>query len=306
MPEISISLSNRNNGTLKVEATEITAEGYYGYPRLIIPVHLKLNPDYDYNNNVKPYTVLNIQSSIVLPRNSIKIADSLSTFIGRSISSDGHQFSPRIEFPLNFPQVSRIEKERQEDLNLRLGFDILIAYYKRLPIGEKANNEIINVTTDFDYRHFDLNLEIPQSHWVKKVLPLLGANDCFIIEIPKGEGLLKDAWNYLEKAETALRIWNSKEVYGNCRDCGTLLDKTIKEESGEGNYIYALKWNRAYKEFNYFASLGLHSEDPKSSSGNFSKVDIKKPDCECLILMTKALTKYAEELLEEGKLSGRS
>ena len=308
MPETSISFSSRTVGTIKVESTDITAEGYPGYPRLIIPVHIKLNLDYDYQGVEKRYTVLKIQSTIVLSKFNTKIADSLFIFTPYVVNSDGCSIQHRIEFPLNFPQVRRIEEERQEELGLRLGFYILIVYSSPLSIIVKGKNETIYVQTHFEQRYFELPVEIPQSHWVKKVLPLLGAKDCFIIEVPKGKGMLQEAWNYIEKADVGLRTWHPKEVYANCRACGVLLNKTVAKECGETSDLYMLRWGRAYKEFDHFASLELHSENPKGPSKEitFDKIEVKKADCECLIFMTKALVKYAEELLEECKLIGKS
>jgi len=36
--------------------------------------------------------------------------------------------------------------------------------------------------------------------------------------IPKGKKVIEEAWNYEEKAEECYRQWNTKGVYGNCRE----------------------------------------------------------------------------------------
>lgn len=83
---------------------------------------------------------------------------------------------------------------------------------------------------------------------------------------------------------------------------GILLDKTIKDKFGEANFTYAERWSRAYKHFNYYASFGLHLENFKSSQ-KYSPADVKvhKPDAEHLLIDTKSLIKYAEELLREAE-----
>lgn len=144
---------------------------------------------------------------------------------------------------------------------------------------------------------------ISSSDWINDYAPKLELGEFFIVEIPKGEKIIEKAWNYVEKAEESYRRWDTKGVYANCREVGVLLDGIMKEKFGKDNFVYEERWGRTYGRFknisfNEFASLDLHLEDIKKK---YSAQDIKisKADAEHILIVTKALIKYAEELLKE-------
>ena len=148
---------------------------------------------------------------------------------------------------------------------------------------------------------------ISSSDWINDYAPKLELGEYFIVEIPKGKKIIEEAWSYIEKAEECFRRWDTKGVYGNCRETGSLLDRTIKEKFGKDSFIYEERWGRTYKRFKNssfsdFASLDLHLEDIKKSP-KYSSEDIKigKADAEHILIVTRALIKYAEELLREGE-----
>ena len=153
---------------------------------------------------------------------------------------------------------------------------------------------------------------IPSSDWIQDYAPKLGLGEYFIVEIPKGNKIIEKAWNYVEGAEDCYRRWDTKGVYANCRDAGSLLDGTINTEFGKDSFIYGERWGRTYKRFKNmsfsdFASLDLHLEDIKKSPKYVPEdVKIDKADAEHVLIVTKALIKYAGELLREPIHSRRS
>lgn len=147
---------------------------------------------------------------------------------------------------------------------------------------------------------------ISSSDWIHDYAPKLELGEYFIVEIPKGKKTIEEAWNYMEKAEECFRRWDTKGVYANCREVGSLLDRIIKDKFGKDSFVYDERWGRTYKRFKNvsfadFASLDLHLEDIKKSP-KYSPEDVKisKADAEHILIVTKALIKYAGELLEEG------
>jgi len=149
-------------------------------------------------------------------------------------------------------------------------------------------------------RTLEKELIISSSDWIHDYSPKLELGEFFIVEIPKGEEKIKEAWDYIEKAKECYMNWDTKGVYANCRECGSLLDRTIKSKYGKSSFIYKEKWERTYKRFNDFASLDLHIEDIKRSPEYFSEdVKVEKADVEHTLLVTKMLIKYAKELLKE-------
>ena len=141
-------------------------------------------------------------------------------------------------------------------------------------------------------------VRIPSTDWIHDYAPKLELGEYFIVEIPKGK-VVEEAWDYVKKAEECYRQWDTKGVYANCREAGSLLDTTIRQKFGKNNFIRE-RWGRTYQRFSNFASLDLHLEDIKKSQ-KFSAEGVKigKVDVEHILIVTKALIKYAGELLQE-------
>ena len=141
------------------------------------------------------------------------------------------------------------------------------------------------------------NIRIPSADWLYDYAPKLGLGEYFIVEILKGEEVIKKAWSYVEKAEECFRKWDTKGVFANCREGGKLLNKTIKGKFGDSPIIK--KWRKAIVKFNELSSLALHVEDIKEQKPE-GDVKIGKAEAEHILIVTKALVKYAEELLRTG------
>jgi hypothetical protein len=145
------------------------------------------------------------------------------------------------------------------------------------------------------------NIRIPSTDWIHDYAPKLGLGEYFIVEIPKGEKIIEKAWNYVEKAEECFRRWDTKGVFANCRETGSLLDELVKKKFRKNSFIYGERWGRTYSRFENFASLDLHIEDiRKSQKYALEDIKISKADAEHILIVTKALIKLAEELLKES------
>ncbi len=140
------------------------------------------------------------------------------------------------------------------------------------------------------------DIRIPSTDWIHDYAPRLGIGEYFVVEIPKGKKVIEEAWSYVEKAEECFRKWDTKGVYANCREVGKLLDKTISNKFK--SFPTIKKWKRAIEKFNYSASLDLHVEDIKEERPE-GDIKIGKAEAEHILVITKALIKYAEELLKE-------
>jgi hypothetical protein len=139
-------------------------------------------------------------------------------------------------------------------------------------------------------------IRIPSVDWIHDFEPKLGLGEYFIVEIPKGKGVVKEAWDYVEKAEECYRQWDTKGAYANCREVGKLLDRTINRKFR--NDPITKKWKRAIEKFETLTSLDLHEEDIKEQEPK-GEISIGRPEAEHILIVTKAMIKYAEELLEE-------
>ena len=127
------------------------------------------------------------------------------------------------------------------------------------------------------------------------VLPALGASRFFMVEIPESGTIPEGAREHLEAAEHAFGFWQRKSVFGHCRELGELLDAAVRRQFEKGEFPLE-KWTRAYKEYSHLCSIGLHEEDFKAQFQT-GTVEITKSDAALVLLMSKALLKYASEVL---------
>ena len=139
-------------------------------------------------------------------------------------------------------------------------------------------------------------VRIPSTDWIHDYVPKLELGEYFVVEIPKGKMVMKKAWEYIEKAEECSRQWDTKGVYAHCREAGDFLNGAIKKKFRNDPIVK--KWKRVIEKFNKLTSLDLHEEqiieeEPKG------EIFIGRPETEHILVVTKALVKYAEELLQE-------
>ncbi|MCX6649429.1 MAG: hypothetical protein NTV61_08605 [Candidatus Bathyarchaeota archaeon] len=134
--------------------------------------------------------------------------------------------------------------------------------------------------------------------WVQDYLPCFGMKKQTIVEMPLEGEMFQKTMTYINNAEKAYSNWDTKSVFVNCREIGKLLDTQIKDVFGSDSFTCKEKWGRAYSRFENWASLDLHIEDIKKR-GNYinEETSVGGEDAENLLLTTKLLIKYAQELV---------
>jgi hypothetical protein len=306
MFQADVSVGRFSNGKIKIEPDQVQGVNGRPYALLVFPIELSFSkidhvPIYQ-EGNVLRFSVISMQA-ILTVEPSYRIADSIAIFDPLDFTNErnaSRQYS--LEFPLDPARIGYLEASRRGNLVVNIRFQLLVSLYDPLLVNNGTTSETKHFVAD--YRRVaqqpEIRVEISQSHWVTRVLPALGVGEYFLIEIPKGKKTVTDAWKYLDKADAGFRNWNSKEVYGNCRELGTLLDQTMKDKFGADNFAYKIRWKRAYDGYNNLASWSLHLEDlKKSPSYSPELIETNKSDAEHLLLRTKALLKYAEEMLSQ-------
>jgi hypothetical protein len=289
MPEGAVAVAGQSTGRVRVEATEIKAEGGPFFPRLTIPIRLDLVPQ----GQAQFFTVHTIECGLYVDGYGSRIADAVTTMIPYAVRSST-SLTWNLEFPLDRFRVQGLEAKRHGDLKLRLDIWMISGTISRI----QGAQGMIEVVTGLERSASQVYLEVPQSHWVGKVLPGLGTNKYFLVEVPVQNQHFAPAWALIEKAEQAFGRWDTKAVFAHCREAGVALTNFVERHHNGDSFLKDERWSRAVKEFNHFASLDLHLEE-KKSSGKHSPdlVKIEKMDAECLLIFTKALAKYAEELV---------
>jgi hypothetical protein len=180
-----------------------------------------------------------------------------------------------------------IMSSTRDDYSPQLGYGWIISGNNSPTIFHLVKERI-----EVDYR-------IDVGKWVADYLSKLGMGKRILLELPSEGPVFHDVTEYLSEAENALRRWDTKSVFANCREIGTMLDRYIKNIHGDG-FIYKYRWSRAYANFNSLASLDLHIEDIKNQYPD-QDLRLGKADTEYLLAQTKILTKFAQELVTQSR-----
>lgn len=295
---------------LKLDELAIRGEGWRAYPRLVIPFRIQLGaPPFRKEDDDHEFVVAG-WCGLHIPGIKDKVADGILMGLGQPVYAD-NDAGLSFEFPLDPLRVRLIEAHRKGDLRLRLGIQLSMLGGKATPFKIDAavsRTGYVAVTPHALYANME-NVTIPQSHWVKNVLPAWELFDYFLVEVPRGTTTIEAAWKYVASAEVAFSQWDMKSLAANCREVGKVLDADLKERLGAENLDYSVKWGRALHRFGHLVSWPLHVEDNRKQPEGYAP-DATKADGEYLILNTKALVKYAEELLalralaDDGKGKG--
>ena len=286
MSNQKLQIGNWVGNEVSIEPNKIVANEGLGYPRLIIPLKLRLSPIKEFDNSISEFVILNICSTLNLQEKNIKVSDSIPVAYSYNVSAQNLETTYNLEFPLDYKRIIKIEEHRRNNLSIKLSVWFVIGVFKETNLNKISNSLV------------EIPFEVEQSHWVNKILSELSYGKYFLIEIPEGEKFLRDAWEYIEKAEECYKMWDTKGAFANCREVGDILHKTIKLNL-EGSVNFE-KWKRSFDLFKHLTSLYLHVEDIKGDTAN-EKIAVNKNDTEHIIIISKALVKYAEGLLRENK-----
>lgn len=284
---------------LKLVELEIKGEGWRAYPRLTVPVRIRLAAPLTGKEDGSQEFVMAGRCGLYIPDLKDKVADGMLLDLGQPVNA-GSDAGLRFEFPLDPLRVRLIEEHRKGDLRLRFGFQLSMLGGKSTPFPIAGGVSITGhsaIDPHALYAHIE-NVTIPQSHWVKNVLPAWELFDYFLVEVPRGAATIVAAWKYVASAEAAFSQWDMKSLAANCREVERVLDAALKESLGAKHLDYSVKWTRARRHFEHLMSWPLHAEDiGRRHEGVL--LEATKADGEFLLLATKALVKYAEELLAQ-------
>lgn len=289
MEKTNIIIDDHRVGSARITTNNVTAFGAPQSPYLRIPVELQLNPIGMKNGANIEYSILNMKAKLFTQDSNIMISKSDVDQISEHRIKHKFDYPCYFDFPLNMFKVNLLENVRAKDLKLELQFTIHFSIFRDGNLSDFRN-----------YKH-RLKPSIPQSHWIDNVLPKLGHTQYFLIEIPKGRKTMPEIWNKLEQAEVLFSQLDISSLFQKCREIGSSLETHLKKNLGKDSFSYKERWSRSYNNFSHFCSLALHIEELKGKSQNYEIDEIKltKLDCVHILLKTKALIKYAEELLAE-------
>lgn len=186
MPRTDLVIDGCGGNRIWVEAGEVTAESGL-VPKLFIPAKLDLCPV-----NKRSFVISNVKCGLFLQNKSLKIADGISKFTPYTVFSSVDSIPCTIELTIDIQGVKNIEKYRKDNIKLRLDVHFDVSLYDTL-----SNQAIKGPPVKSETIFSQLMLEIPQSQWVKKILPSLGYLDVRLIELPSIKKVIRVSWKYI-------------------------------------------------------------------------------------------------------------
>lgn len=148
-------------------------------------------------------------------------------FIGFSVDEKqprkDHKESKTVLFPIGVKEINFIEQKRNGDVQFKLRFIGLVSNRKNSPIKIQPVQSIINNYEPPFCSIFEnyIDFEIPQSQWVKDILPKFNYNNFKLIEIPLHHKQLKEIYPEIvaefAKADDYFKNLNYNDCIATCR-----------------------------------------------------------------------------------------
>lgn len=294
-------------GDLRIDGTSTYGRNGPEFPEIIINAELDLTP-YESSGETFggsgdereqfPYTVTDLTGELRLKTKPSSRSQTRSLCELQSDFDPHHvdrqrEYTPKLTGRLTPHHVNELEKHRQSnDLYLQVSCELTL-YFEHPP----SESERFGCVRD------DIEVTVPRSHWTDNVYPDLGGREVFVVEIPKGEQSITDAWSKIEDAKNAYQNWNKEGAAIACREAADEIDRAMKEHLDEESCTYKERWYRAFEGVKDQASLAGHLGRirDKASCERPEELRVGQADLECLIIRTQSLLKYAEALLREKK-----
>lgn len=201
-------------------------------------------------------------------------------------------------FILTDKAIEYIEKNRKDDLQLKIELSFVLNLRARQEIISANNRVQVNSARNIQYKKVDLYVDIPRSQWVSTILPGLHYRSFLLIEVPLNHTLFKEAYNGVcsefEKAQGYYKNHQYNECVGACRKAMDKLKENLvnlKEKRGTAsNYEYLTKINEA--TFNWIDNMNRNLSRISSQSHHSGDHIFERYEAESVYLITLGLMNY--------------
>ncbi len=214
-------------------------------------------------------------------------------------STEGQQVS-ELEFPLDRYRVELLEQRRNGgDVNLRMDMQILLARFGKRALFGRPESQL-PITLSFDTRFgSQTNLQVPQSVWLKSVLPGLGYGVINVLEFPAVAltacNELQHSYSALQRAHTKFTAGEYDEAIWQCRTAVDPLRDELKQIKDGGPDLLSADWAEKIGTatvdwlLTFFGKTHGIANTPTHSpnTGHFSRLD-----AQMILTVTTAVVAY--------------
>lgn len=232
MAEASFTIGTYSLLNINIQPEKVSGQGGPFYPQLTFPLTINFHSreiEEGRQKFLKHYTLLELWGNLF-------ISGEIRIMIGKFRSEPilcrslerGNRSSYTITVPLDFFRIEKIESLREGNISFWFGFEVLIAEHPKIPSTERRIDERIEkIHKSFS----ELSIEVPQSHWIEKVLPGLGYGKYKVVEIPIPEKVIPEiyqrALDELIRAEKYFKEGDYDKVVVHCRNAIQLIPKVL-------------------------------------------------------------------------------
>lgn len=323
MAQASFNLLSFNIGEVRLEPENIRGSGGPYFPHLLInleilmkPFTAMLNADV-YQPGTKIYHTLIQLSGEMSVRDQKGQQIQIAEFSSKPLLFLSNEWPTNVQFsvPLDYARINFIEKVRAGDANLSFHFTALLAKHPGTPEEQRRYvNESIEALRSTT---FDLHAQIPQSHWIKLILPGLGYGQINIIEAPTPKQAIPEVFAKsiyeFEQAQRYMAQGDFDKVVNHCRNCLDLIPKVVKLNfEPEAKPSYPDRVKKLLKEHlpvplsdskreaieKMVTSLWILTSISHHQNSNSSSY-FNRADADFVIMMTASLLSYVGKLLSD-------
>ena len=291
--------------TVALDTSLIRGAGGTGYPRLIFRLDWKLSAMKDSNVD---YWILSAGAQLFNGQDYDKIADAIAKPLCFALTSIESQQISELEFPLDRYRVELLEQRRNgDDMNLRMDMQILLARFGERTLFGKPETKL-PVALNFNIRYQSpISLQVPQSVWLKSVLPGLGYGIINVLEFPAVAltacNELQHSYSALQRAHTKFTAGEYDEAIWQCRTAVDPLREELKKiKDGSPDSLsaeWAEKIGAATVEWLliFFGKTHGIANTPTHSpnTGHFSRLD-----AQMILTVTTAVVAYVARTKSTG------
>jgi len=213
----------RNFVELDIDPSRLAGSGNADYPQLFwqmqMPLDTPKTPQTDY-----AFRTANAQLYFATGPGQ-KIADARPLSLNRVIPGHlNHSITEHLnfEFPLATRRIAAIERVRQGgSLQFNLHVQVVVDEIGFVPAHEPSKRPLIWGLKAAHQMSMQERFDVPQSHWVERVLPNIGFGIVHVVEFPAASvescAALEHSFKALKQAEEQHRLGFYDKAAGKCR-----------------------------------------------------------------------------------------